>query len=50
MKWKLGVELENHFKINGNQHNKAPLSNKAHKWIIFVYLLSPNFYKIELEP
>jgi hypothetical protein len=31
VKWKLGVELENHLKVNGNQHNKAPLSNKAHK-------------------
>ena len=50
MKWKLGVELENHLKRNGNQHSKAPLSNKAHKWILFVYLLSPNSYKIELEP
>lgn len=50
MKWKLGVELENHLKRNGNQHIKAPLSNKAHKWILFVYLLSPNSYKIELEP
>ena len=37
MKWKLGVELENHFERNGNQHNKDPLSNEAHQWIIFVY-------------